>query len=112
MIYGLLTGRTVWTHVHVHNPSSIPPNMRKLLEFDCVSVISLWMHEHLTHNSGINTDEDPDQFYFLSLFDYKNIAKMGGSNTMMILTMCTYPSLIPFMLVKSSMHKVKNVPVA
>jgi len=112
--YGLLTGRMVWTHAHncVHNPSTIPPRMRWWLEFDCVAVISLWMHEHLTHHAETNTDRDPDVHYFSPLFDYLKIAQDGGSPLTLCLAICVYPLLVPFMLTKSILHAAKNDPMA
>ena len=129
MVYGILTGRMVWTHVHnaVHNPSSVPPRMRQLMELDCVAVVSLWMHEHLTHHAETNTSHDPDMFYFSPLFDYESIARIdvakddtsggngnnnqtshtsnGGSTKIMWLAiLCAYPLLVPFMLIKSILH--------
>uniref|UniRef100_A0A7S4AVA8 Cytochrome b5 heme-binding domain-containing protein n=1 Tax=Pseudo-nitzschia australis TaxID=44445 RepID=A0A7S4AVA8_9STRA len=111
--YGFFTGRMVWTHVHncVHNPSSISTPMRWWLEFDCVAVVSLWMHEHLTHHAETNTDSDPDVHYFSPLFDYLQIARDGGSSVKLCLAICSYPLLVPFMLTKSILHAVNNDPV-
>jgi fatty acid desaturase len=112
--YGLLTGRMVWTHAHncVHNPSSIPPRMRRWLEFDCVAVISIWMHEHLTHHAETNTDRDPDMYYFSPVFDYMGIARDGGSPLTLCLAICVYPLLVPFMLTKSILHAARNDPIS
>ena len=110
--YGVLTGRQTWTHAHngVHNPSRIPPLMRRLLRYDFVGVVELWQLEHHAHHAHTNGEGDPDADWWHPLFTYRDVAHRGGSTATGVLAACAYPFLVPVMLTRSLSHALEHDP--